>query len=118
MLCLLTNDGRYSLERSARFELLVSCNSKRPISKFFAPSPILLGMQARTYVFPNPGDDFATIAQRELPGIEGGDQQLLSWNLHLAARAGLGRSVGLLPSDVVFIEPPRAVAVTAAEPRK
>jgi hypothetical protein len=32
----------------------------------------------------------------------------LSWNLHLAARAGLGRSVGLLPSDIVFIEPPLA----------
>jgi hypothetical protein len=77
-------------------------------------------MSARHYIFPTPGDDFGTIAAREMPGIEGGDQQLLSWNLHLAARAGLGRSVGLLPSDVVFTEPPRAhVAVAVAtEPGK
>ncbi len=65
-------------------------------------------MSARNYVFPQVGDDFATIATRELPGVQGADQQLLSWNLHLAARAGLGRAVGLLPSDIVFIEPPRA----------
>jgi hypothetical protein len=73
-------------------------------------------MQARAYVFPHPGDDFTTIAARELPNTEGAAEQLLSWNLHLAARAGLGRSVGLLPSDVVFTEPPAAVAVKAAEP--
>jgi hypothetical protein len=75
-------------------------------------------MQARAYVFPKPGDDFTTIAARELPGTEGAAEQLLSWNLHLAARAGLGRSVGLLPSDVVFTEPPAAVAAKAAEPGK
>ena len=34
----------------------------------------------------------------------GADQKLLSWNLHLAAR----RTIGLLPSDVVFTEPPPA----------
>lgn len=65
-------------------------------------------MGSRTYVFPRVGDDLATIAERELPGVEGAAQQLLSWNLHLAARAGLGRAVGLLPSDVVFTEPPPA----------
>ncbi len=63
---------------------------------------------ARQYVFPQAGDDLASIAARELTGVEGAEQQLLSWNLHLAARAGLGRSGGLLPSDVVFTEPPRA----------
>jgi hypothetical protein len=73
-------------------------------------------MQARTYVFPLPGDDFASIAAREFPATEAAAEQLLSWNLHLAARAGLGRSVGLLPSDVVFIEPPLAAAPRAAKP--
>lgn len=63
-------------------------------------------MGSRSYVFPQPGDDLAAIAARELPDTEGAAQQLLSWNLHLAARAGLGRAVGLLPSDVVFTEPP------------
>lgn len=72
-------------------------------------------MHARNYVFPSPGDDFASIAMREMPGIEDASQQLLSWNLHLAARAGLGRSVGLLPSDVVFTEPPLAQAAQAAQ---
>jgi hypothetical protein len=75
-------------------------------------------MQARTFVFPKPGDDFASIAAREMPGIEGADQQLLSWNLHLAARAGLGRSVGLLPSDIVFTEPPRASSAQVVESGK
>jgi len=65
-------------------------------------------MGARHYVFPHAGDDFAAIAERELPGVERAEQQLLSWNLHLAARAGLGRGVGLLPSDIVFIEAPPA----------
>jgi hypothetical protein len=60
-------------------------------------------MTARQHVFPEAGDDLATIAARELPGVDGGEQQLLSWNLHLAAR----RTIGLLPSDVVFTEPPR-----------
>jgi len=63
-------------------------------------------MSARRFVAPEPGDDLATIAARVLPDVDGAEQQLLSWNLHLAARAGLGRSVGLLPSDIVFTEPP------------
>lgn len=63
-------------------------------------------MASRQYVFPLPGDDLAAIAARVLPDRDDAAQQLLSWNLHLAARAGLGRSVGLLPSDIVFTEPP------------
>ena len=61
-------------------------------------------MTARQHVFPEAGDDLATIAARELPDVDGAEQQLLSWNLHLAAR----RTVGLLPSDIVFTEPPLA----------
>jgi hypothetical protein len=73
-------------------------------------------MTVRHYVFPQAGDDLAAIAARELPKIEGAEQQLLSWNLHLAARAGLGRAVGLLPSDIVFTEPPLAQIGPVAEP--
>ncbi|MCB9393431.1 MAG: hypothetical protein H6514_07155 [Acidimicrobiaceae bacterium] len=62
---------------------------------------------ARQFVFPQAGDDLASIADRVLPDTEGASQQLLSWNLHLAARAGQGRG-GLLPSDIVFTEPPQA----------
>ncbi len=61
-------------------------------------------MTARQFVFPQAGDDLATLAARELPDLVDAAQQLLSWNLHLAAR----RSTGLLPSDVVFTEPPPA----------
>jgi hypothetical protein len=71
-------------------------------------------MGARRYIFPNTGDSFATIAARELPGVEGAEQELQSWNLHLAARAGFGRSVGLLPSDVVFTEPPVSTKTPSA----
>jgi hypothetical protein len=62
----------------------------------------------RRYVFPEVGDDLAAIAARELPAVESAERELLSWNLHLAARAGLGHAVGLLPSDIVFVEPPPA----------
>jgi hypothetical protein len=63
---------------------------------------------ARRYVFPQPGDDLAAIAAREFPDNTGAEQELLSWNLHILMRAALGRSVGLLPSDIVFVEPPPA----------
>jgi hypothetical protein len=59
-------------------------------------------------VFPNEGDDLAAIAARERPDLDGGAQQLLSWNLHLAVRAGAGPTGLVLPSDVVFTEPPPA----------
>ncbi|MEP1124078.1 MAG: hypothetical protein ABJH68_09350 [Ilumatobacter sp.] len=62
--------------------------------------------RARRFVSPRPGDDLAAIAARELPHADGAEQQLLSWNLHLAARAATRRDVGLLPSDIVFTEPP------------
>ncbi|HAP76541.1 MAG TPA: hypothetical protein DCR14_10700 [Acidimicrobiaceae bacterium] len=61
-------------------------------------------MTERQYVFPQGDDDLASIAARELPDVVDAHQQLRSWNLHLAAR----RTVGLLPSDIVFIEPPPA----------
>ncbi|MEQ8439158.1 MAG: hypothetical protein RIB65_16830 [Ilumatobacter fluminis] len=61
---------------------------------------------SRRFVTPEPGDDLDAVARRELPDADDAANQLLSWNLHLAARAGLGRSVGLLPSDIVFLEPP------------
>jgi hypothetical protein len=61
-------------------------------------------MTVRQHVFPQAGDDLAAIAARELPGVDGADDQLLSWNLHLAVRG----PIGLLPSDIVFTEPPPA----------
>lgn len=61
-------------------------------------------MTARQFVFPQSGDDLGTLAARVLPGVDGAAQQLLSWNLHLAAR----RATELLPSDIVFTEPPAA----------
>jgi len=61
-------------------------------------------MATRRHVFPDEGDDLAAIAARELPGVDGAAQQLLSWNLRIAMRG----SVGLLPSDIVFTEPPLA----------
>jgi hypothetical protein len=64
-------------------------------------------VEHRRFVTPQPGDDLAAIAARELSGLDGAEHQLLSWNLHLAARAGAS-GTGLLPSDVVFIEPPVA----------
>ncbi len=63
-------------------------------------------MTARQFVSPETGEDLAAIAGRVLPGVADGAERLQSWNLHLAARLGGSRSVGLVPSDIVFTEPP------------
>ncbi|MEE4348877.1 MAG: hypothetical protein V2J26_01480 [Pacificimonas sp.] len=69
----------------------------------------------RKSVLPQPGDDWAAIAARELPTVEEDQavQQLQSWNLHVFMRApapeGSPRAGNpILPSDVIFIEPPAA----------
>lgn len=59
-------------------------------------------MGARPFVSPEPGEQFDDLAERVLPHTDDARDQLLSWNLHLAARPGRT----LLPSDIVFTEPP------------
>ena len=63
-------------------------------------------MATRRYVHPEPGDTLAAIAARELSGVDDGEQQLLSWNLHLAVRAPIGPPGSVLASDIIFVEPP------------
>jgi hypothetical protein len=63
--------------------------------------------QRRRHLFPRVGDTVAAIAARELPGVDDGAQQLLSWNLHLTLRRDpVGTDKPLLGSDVVYLEPP------------
>ncbi len=69
----------------------------------------------RKSILPQGGDSWASIARRELPATPEADAvgMLQSWNLHVFMRAagGVGRMRGdnpILPSDVIFIEPPRA----------
>ena len=49
----------------------------------------------------------AQVLRDQLDHVAGAEQQLVMWNLHILARAGLTGSIDLLPSDVVFTEPPR-----------
>lgn len=67
-----------------------------------APPPV------RRFVQPQSGDDWPAIAARLLPDepAESAIEQLKSWNLHLVFRPV---SV-ITPSDIVFVEPPRAPA--------
>lgn len=69
----------------------------------------------RQSILPLGGDDWTTIARRELPRTAVSDavSLLQSWNLHVFMRAagGIGRIRGdnpILASDVIFVEPPRA----------
>ena len=69
----------------------------------------------RKSIAPQNGDSWTTIAQRELPDVAEAEAvaSLQSWNLHVFMRAagGVGRIRGdnpVLPSDVIFVEPPRA----------
>lgn len=62
--------------------------------------------EQRTFIYPEPGDDWSRLAKRVLPDeeTEAAIAQLKSWNLHLFARVPPGEFLG---SDVIFVEPPR-----------
>jgi len=69
--------------------------------------------RVRKSILPQDGDGWAEIAARELPGVEteAAVSQLQSWNLHvfLRANARMGQpGKAILPSDVIFLEPPLA----------
>lgn len=71
--------------------------------------------QPRRSTFPQEGDTWETIAARELDPEDGAADvsALQSWNLHVfmrpAAPAGSPRAGNpILPSDVIFLEPPGA----------
>ncbi len=69
----------------------------------------------RKSILPQGGDSWQSIAQRELSETPESDavSMLQSWNLHVFMRSagGVGRLRSdnpILPSDVIFVEPPRA----------
>lgn len=69
----------------------------------------------RRSIFPEQGDTWNTIAARELDGLAEAEavSQLQSWNLHVfmrpAAPEGSPRHGNpILPSDVIFLEPPQS----------
>lgn len=70
----------------------------------------------RRSISPHSGDDWAAIAARELASTptEEAVSLLQSWNLHVfmrpAAAAASGQGNPILPSDVIFVEPPLAKA--------
>ena len=73
--------------------------------------------QARKFVRPTPDDDWASIAARELAGTP--DEEavglLQSWNVHVFMRAAPPEDSPrfgnyILPSDIIFLEPPRTSA--------
>ncbi len=71
--------------------------------------------QRRKTIFPLAEDTWETIAARELPEQEIADAcgMLQSWNLHVfmrpAAPEGSSREGNpILPSDIIFVEPPVA----------
>lgn len=71
-----------------------------------------LSVQRRS-MFPQDGDTWNTIAGREMPEESEADaiSQLQSWNLHVFMRRVTSkesheRSSEILPSDVIFLEPP------------
>lgn len=72
--------------------------------------------RVRKSIRPSEEDTWAAIAGREFPAV-GADEaiaNLQSWNLHvfMRAAAGMGRAGSanpILPSDVIFVEPPLAL---------
>ena len=65
--------------------------------------------ESRRYLFPEPGETIEMVAKRARPDVEGGAQLLMSWNFHLAMRPfPIGSPGELLPTDIVYVEPPVA----------
>ena len=71
--------------------------------------------RVRKSILPTEGDTWNIVAKRELPdlALDEALAKLQSWNLHVFMRAagGMGTPGGgnpILPSDVVFVEPPLA----------
>jgi hypothetical protein len=69
--------------------------------------------RVRRSVAPNVGDTWSDLARRALAGTPEAEAvaQLQSWNLHVFMRAAIqigGQSNPILPSDVIFLEPPLA----------
>lgn len=69
--------------------------------------------RVRKSILPRPGDTWADIARRELPDLSEEEAlgRLQSWNLHVFMRAvmRMGNAANpILPSDVIFVEPPSA----------
>ena len=71
----------------------------------------------RKSILPQVGDTWQSIASRMLPAVAEAEavSKLQSWNLHVFMRAaGAAGSVRgsnpILPSDVIFVEPPLAKA--------
>lgn len=71
--------------------------------------------EIRQSTFPLEGDSWESIAAREFPDADAAAtvSALQSWNLHVfmrpAAAEGSPRAGNpILPSDVIFLEPPRA----------
>ncbi len=67
----------------------------------------------RKSLFPNDGDDWQSIAARELSELGHDDavSQLQSWNLHVFMRPSVAPGSAhehnpIMPSDVIFLEPP------------
>jgi hypothetical protein len=60
----------------------------------------------RAYTFAVPGDTLQSLADRVIPDTGDGRAQLLAWNPHLILRAAtMDAPGGLLPTDLVYIEP-------------
>jgi hypothetical protein len=71
--------------------------------------------RVRRSILPARGDGWNEIARRELPDVAEADAvaRLQSWNLHVYMRATMrtgGPGNPILPSDVIFVEPPLAIA--------
>lgn len=69
--------------------------------------------RVRKSILPHPGDTWAEIAARELPDQPEAEaiSRLQSWNLHVFMRAAARMgdvAKPILPSDVIFVEPPQA----------
>ncbi len=64
---------------------------------------------ARKFIRPLADDNWATIASRALPqeDADAAASMLQSWNLHVFMRPTGANGSSILPSDIVFVEPPK-----------
>jgi hypothetical protein len=71
--------------------------------------------QTRKFVRPQANEDWSSIATRALPetNLEEAVGSLQSWNFHVFMRPAGINGHPILPSDIIFIEPPKESRKTA-----
>ncbi len=111
--CALGSEGARAVRGAAAFGLAAAAHLEHGLDVAGITGSKLMAelSRVRRSVLPNAGEGWAEIAGRALPELPRAEAvgRLQSWNLHVFMRAAFQAGAAgnpILPSDVIFVEPP------------